>query len=197
MRLLLVRHGQSEWNAGRILQGQRDIALSALGRLQADALAPVVAGLDPDRSIASDLSRARETAERLGAPRLTLTPALRENDVGDWAGQRVEDLISADANGYRGWRAGRHTPPNGEAWPAFARRVVGAIEAAAVGVRCLLVVTHGGVIRAALQAYLDLEPARIIPVAPASLTALRLGAGDARLELFNCRPGGPELDAPD
>lgn len=63
--------------------------------------------------------------------------------------------------------------------------------------RCLLVVTHGGVIRAVLQNYLELEPARIIPVAPASLTALRLGAGDARLELFNYRPGGLELNAPD
>jgi iron(III) transport system ATP-binding protein len=61
-----------------------------------------------------------------------------------------------------------------------------------------LVVCHGGVIRALLQRYVGLEPAHIIPVAPASLSALRLGNGKPpRLELFNYRPHTLDFEAPD
>ena len=84
MRVLLVRHGQSEWNASRRLQGQADIGLSDLGRRQADALKPVIESIAPCRALSSDLERVRETAERIGAPSATLTERLREIDVGDW-----------------------------------------------------------------------------------------------------------------
>ena len=64
----------------------------------------------------------------------------------------------------------------------------------------LLVVCHGGVIRALLESLIDLPPKRIIPVGPASLTILAerpVGSGTMRLELFNYSPLGPVLDAPD
>ena len=74
MRLLLVRHGETEWNAARRLQGQADIALSDRGRDQARRLRPVIEALRPDRVVTSDLLRAAETfvdlvAVTLGVPR--------------------------------------------------------------------------------------------------------------------------------
>ncbi|MES2549577.1 MAG: histidine phosphatase family protein, partial [Pseudomonadota bacterium] len=96
MRLLLVRHGQSEWNAGRVLQGQADVPLSDLGRAQAAALAPVVAGLAPDRAVTSDLVRASVTAAILGYTNARPVPALREINVGVWQGRSIPDLIAED-----------------------------------------------------------------------------------------------------
>jgi glucosyl-3-phosphoglycerate phosphatase len=200
MRLLLVRHGQSEWNAEQVLQGQADIALSDLGRQQADALAPAIAALNPSRAITSDLVRASETAARLGFPDARPEPRLREINVGIWQGRAIAELQSEDEIAFQGWRAGTHRPEGGEVWGEFIERTGQAVlEEAAKGGGTLLAVCHGGVVRALCHRLLALAPRQIIPVAPASLTALRLnGDGqDARLELFNWRPMSLELEAPD
>ncbi len=199
MRLLLVRHGQSEWNAARRLQGQADIALSDKGRAQARALAPVIAAIRPDAAITSDLARAVETARLiLPGPAPSATPALREIDVGDWTGAEILHLIAKQPENYQGWRAGTYAPPGGEMWADFRARAANAITTAPQA-DTLLAVCHGGVIRALLQHFLNLAPARIIPVSPASLTSIRLN-GDlsgARLELFNYTASAPEFEAPD
>lgn len=198
MRLLLVRHGQSEWNAGRVLQGQADVPLSALGRAQAAALAPVIAGLAPDRAVTSDLQRASATAAILGHPDARPEPALREIDVGVWQGRSIPELRTTDPEAYAGWRAGTHRPNGGEDWTSFVTRVGHTLRAEhARGGQTLLVVCHGGVIRAALDTLLSLRPQHVLPVAPASLTVLRLDGHAARLEMFNFRPDGPEFGAPD
>lgn len=201
-RLYLVRHGQSEWNSERRLQGQADIALTAHGRAQALQLKPVVAALAPDRVLTSDLRRARETASLLGYEAAELCAPLREIDVGDWTGQPIADLESKDIAAYRGWRAGNFTPPRGEAWESFKARVSGVVmRCLADGCESPLLVAHGGVIRAILEGLLDLRPSRIVPVGPASLTVLKHlpanGSGEFRLELFNFLPSGPVFDAPD
>lgn len=199
MRVLFVRHGQSEWNATRRLQGQAEIGLSELGRTQADRLRPVIAEIGPCRTISSDMSRVRETAERLGAVDVQFDPGLREIDVGKWTGRSIEEIEAEDSSAYLGWRAGTRTPPGGETWGIFSKRVTDVIEAQrADPCANLLVACHGGVIRALLHHYLGLPPAHIIPVAPASLTALRLSDGKpARLELFNYRPDRLDFEAPD
>ncbi|MGL6211204.1 MAG: histidine phosphatase family protein [Paracoccaceae bacterium] len=201
MRLLLVRHGQSEWNAARILQGQADIPLSDLGRRQADALAPVIAALKPERAITSDLARAQETAERLGYGHARLEPGLREIDVGIWQGRSIPELQADSPGAYEGWRAGNHRPDGGEEWGGFLTRVEKALHAEirAGAAKTLLVVCHGGVIRAAVQVLVGLVPARILPASPASLTCLKVGSTEktARLELYNYRPGQPELGTAD
>ncbi len=84
-RLVLLRHGRTEWNAGRRIQGQLDPGLDETGRAQARAVAPVVAALRPVSLVSSDLTRARETTEQL--TRATgLTPSyderLREYHLG-------------------------------------------------------------------------------------------------------------------
>lgn len=201
MRLLLVRHGQSEWNASHRLQGQADISLSEHGRHQADTLRPVIEAAKPCRAISSDLARVRETAERIGARNTRFTDQLREINVGEWTGCPIEDIQASDPEGYLSWRAGTLTPPGGESWDNFADRITKAIQAEeAKPCENLLVVCHGGVIRAILQRFLGLQPANIIPVGPASLTAMRLANGSgkpARLELFNYRPDTLEFEAPD
>jgi glucosyl-3-phosphoglycerate phosphatase len=200
-RILLVRHGESEWNAIRRLQGQADIDLSERGRAQADALRQTIASLAPARVVTSDLKRAADTAALLGFPEAERRRDLRENDVGDWTGRSIAELKAEAADSYRGWRAGTVTPPGGESWQAFRARTSEAILG--LSSTCegpLLAVCHGGVVRALLESFLDLTPERIIPVGPASLTILRRPVGaDARirLELFNFNPTGPVLDAPD
>ena len=199
MRLLLVRHGQSEWNAARRLQGQADIGLSDLGAAQADALQDVIETIGHCRAVASDLKRVRATAERIGAKNPRFDKGLREIDVGDWTSRPIDEIRAENEAAYLGWRAGTEAPPGGEAWSDFVDRVSHVIEKERSD-PCdnLLVVCHGGVIRAILQRYIGLPPANIIPVAPASLSAFRLGNGKpARLELFNFLPNGLEFAAPD
>jgi probable phosphoglycerate mutase len=198
-RLLLVRHGESEWNAVRRLQGQADIGLSEKGEAQARALAATVEQLSPDHVITSDLRRARQTAELLGFPEATPEPELREVDVGEWTGLNIGLIIANEPEAYSGWRAGTFAPPGGEIWADFAARTSAATRAAMAEADRLLVVCHGGVIRALLQTLLGLEPRRIIPVGPGSLTILanKPNETDMRLEVFNFAPGGPVLDAPD
>jgi probable phosphoglycerate mutase len=201
MRLLFVRHGQSEWNAGRVLQGQADIPLSDLGRAQAASLAEVVQSLSPCRAITSDLVRASATAEILGYPAARPEPALREINVGSWQGRSIPELMIEAPEAYAGWRAGSYRPDGGEDWGSFVGRVEDAIrrECNTDDAKTLLVVCHGGVIRAAMEALLGLHPRNVLPVGPASLTVLRLPErlGAAKLELYNFRPERPDLGAPD
>ena len=137
--LLLVRHGETDWNADGRLQGQTDRPLSEYGRRQARRLADELADEHFDAIYASDLSRARETAEivgeRLGLPVL-LDPDLREKDWGTWEGltpverDRVEFVgESTEAHQERMLRALRRVS---ERHPDGGR---------------VLVVTHGGSIR--------------------------------------------------
>ncbi|SFZ82512.1 probable phosphoglycerate mutase [Devosia enhydra] len=198
-RLLLVRHGESEWNALRRLQGQANIGLSDKGEAQALALADTIRALAPDRALTSDLLRAHRTAELLGFADAVPEPRLREVDVGDWTGRDIADIVATDPEGYRGWRAGQAAPPGGELWADFVARTSGVVAPALEAADRVLLVCHGGVIRALLQALLGLEPRRIIPVGPGSLTILARKPGEDafRLELFNYAPGGPVLDAPD
>ena len=137
--LLLVRHGETDWNADGRLQGQTDRPLSDYGREQALQLADDLQGEGFDAIYSSDLSRARETAEIVGARlglRVELDPDLREKDWGNWEGltsverDRVEFVgESTEAHQERTLRALRRLS---ERHPGDAR---------------ILVVTHGGSMR--------------------------------------------------
>jgi broad specificity phosphatase PhoE len=146
-RLLIVRHGQSTWNADGRWQGQADPPLSALGAAQAQAAADVLP--DVDLVVASDLARARQTAEiiatarQLGAVRLD--ERLRERNSGDWTGFTREEIELA----WPGWLDAGRLPENFEQWERVAERVteaVGVIRDAVPG-GTILVVAHGGVVR--------------------------------------------------
>ena len=95
MRLILVRHGQTEWNAGGRYQGQSNVALSELGRRQAECLAGNFPVQSLDAIYSSDLDRARETAEcvgrKFGVP-VCLEPSFRELSFGDWEGLTYQEI---------------------------------------------------------------------------------------------------------
>ncbi|MBV8711950.1 MAG: histidine phosphatase family protein [Solirubrobacterales bacterium] len=157
--VLLARHGETDDNRQPIrFQGFRDTPLNDTGRAQAHELAERVAALqEPIRSLwASDLSRARETAEIVGAriglePRLD--PRLREANRGVWEGRRFIDVKREEPEQFAAWmRAGPSWRfPGGESLREQQERVMAALtEIEASGELPGLAVCHGGSIRVML-----------------------------------------------
>lgn len=156
--ILLVRHGETDWNADGRIQGQTNSPLNERGRAQARALADELAG-DRDSIAAvysSDLDRARETAEILAA-RLDLPvvvdPALRERNFGSWEGLMLDELEERWPGAWARWRNGNEGEGDVEDHMALARRVRDAIHrlAAAHPGERILVVAHGGAMRVILM----------------------------------------------
>ncbi|MDO9095859.1 MAG: histidine phosphatase family protein [Rubrivivax sp.] len=195
-RLLLVRHGETAWNAAKILQGQADIELSERGRAQALALAPVLRHWAPDEAWTSDLQRTRQTAALLGWPAATVDARWREADLGDWTSRDVYDLTAQEPARYQRWRDGIEAPPGGESMPDFRQRVGAAIDALRARDGDLLVITHGGVIRAVLAQTLALTSDRVVAVEPGSLTAIDMSASP-RLLAFNLTAFGLDVQTTD
>ena len=151
-RLLLVRHGETEWNRVGRWQGHADPPLNETGRRQAAELAERLAGDGIAAVYSSDLARARETAgaaaDRLGLD-VVEDPALREIDVGSWSGLTRAEVAEQYPEGFARWLAGE-IGHDGETREQLTERVVAATTAIAVRHEgeTVLVVTHGGVIRA-------------------------------------------------
>ena len=148
-RVLLVRHGQSEWNADGRWQGQADPPLTDLGRAQAHHAARALGVVDA--IVASDLSRASETGAilsgELGVGPLVLDPDLRERDAGEWSGlTRAE--IDRDWPGYLADEEERRRPPGWEPDEELLARATAAlvrIHELVPGGEAIAV-THGGLI---------------------------------------------------
>jgi probable phosphoglycerate mutase len=137
--LLLVRHGETDWNAAGRLQGHTDRPLSDFGRRQARQLAEELADEELEAIYASDLARARETAEivgeRLGLP-VVLDPDLREKDWGTWEGLTAVDRDRVEF-------VGESTEAHQERILRTLRRISQRHPAGG----SVLVVTHGGSMR--------------------------------------------------
>jgi broad specificity phosphatase PhoE len=185
--VILVRHGETTWNAVERLQGQADPGLSENGREQVLMLRPIIANLAPTRTICSDLLRTRETAALLGYDAPEVDARLREADLGAWTGRYVADLLASSNGDYAAWREGKLTPPGGETWYSLCQRVGSLIGQVAASGETLLVVTHGGPIRAACSVFLGLEPQHVLPVRSASITLIEF-KDRARLGVYNLRP---------
>ena len=160
-RLLLVRHGESTWNQEQRVQGQHDPPLSERGRRQARELAEGLGQRLAGRRLAafysSDLRRAWETAEAVGAAvgRAPVPlPGLREIALGAWEGKTREELIAEYPAEWEAWtrRPSWDLVPGGERAGPFETRVLATLakvqaDLAAGDVLCL---THGGVIQVVL-----------------------------------------------
>ena len=190
MLLILVRHGESEWNAAGRVQGQADPGLSDAGRAQARRLAPVVRAWQPETIVSSDLIRALDTAALIADHAPSADPRWRECAMGDWTGQRVEGLYADPEARFAAWRDGRADPPGGESWSDMCDRIADATRSLrATGVARAVVVTHGGPVRAACAVLAGLAPDRLVPVPNASLTLIELSPR-GRLLAFAVRPAG-------
>ena len=151
--LLVVRHGQSEWNAIGRWQGHADPALSELGRRQAAVAAASIGAVDG--IISSDLLRAAETAaiiaQQLGVGPVMVDERLRERDVGEWTGLTTTEIDKR----WPGWIDDLRRPDGFEGVDSVLLRVLeafAAIREASPG-GSLLVVTHGGVIRSLARSH--------------------------------------------
>jgi probable phosphoglycerate mutase len=164
-RLVLWRHGRTEWNLANRFQGNRDVALDDAGRSQAEAAAPALARMEPALIVSSDLQRAATTAQVLAdAVGLDVrTDAdLRETNGGAWEGLTRAEILAADDELFRAWIAGHDVrPPGGEARSEVVSRVVGSVHRHLADLPeggTMVVVSHGGSIRGAIGGLLGLAP---------------------------------------
>ena len=164
-RLVLWRHGRTEWNATGRFQGQLDPPLDEEGRTQARLAAPhlVAAGLPREETVvvSSDLSRAAETAATLtallGVP-LRLDARLREHGMGVWEGLTREEVGERYPDQLADWMAGRPVRGRGGEDPAdVAERAVAAL-ADLPPARVAVVVTHGGTAGRLVERLLGIGP---------------------------------------
>lgn len=146
-QILLIRHGESTWNASGRWQGHADAPLSVRGRSEANAAgAQLTASFD--QAWSSDLQRANDTARSLaraiGLPVVHVDPDLRERAAGPWEGLTRDDIET-------GWPNFLNTgdrPDGYESDDLVIARVVPSLVKIASAARRSLVVTHGGVMRA-------------------------------------------------
>jgi probable phosphoglycerate mutase len=168
--LLLVRHGQSTWNAEGRWQGQADPPLSALGEQQAREAVARLAENPFTAVFSSDLRRARQTAEVLAGAlgvEVQVDRGLREIDVGDWTGLTRAEIEARWPGELAAWSEGRSESPVGGETRAHlverARAALARIAGAAAPDDHVLLVTHGALIR-----HLD----RAVGLAPRSVANL-------------------------
>lgn len=149
-RLIVWRHGNTDWNAVDRVQGQLDVPLNDLGREQAASAAPLLAALRPDAIVASDLRRAGDTAAALVA--LTGLPVrtdvrLRERYYGQWQGLTMTEVAQRFPVEHARWRVGEQDPGcEVESLDELGKRVGTALQDAADAVPggTIVVATHGG-----------------------------------------------------
>ena len=155
--ILLLRHGQSTWNADGRWQGTEDPPLSNLGTRQAKAAAQTLGAFDA--LVASNLERARHTAEIIAAEAgigpVQVDPDLRERHAGEWQGLTKPEIEQR----WPGWIAGGRVPEGWEPDESIVDRVTGALARVAGMVGdggTALVISHGGVLSTLLR-MLDVE----------------------------------------
>jgi probable phosphoglycerate mutase len=167
----IVRHGQTEWNVARRMQGHRDSPLTALGQIQADLHGRTLArqaGIDA--LIASPLGRTRATAALLNAHLsvpVRYEPVLMERDCGAWSGLTLDEIECAYPDEWRA-RGGdpyHHRPPAGENLVDMEVRVGGFLdELLSTGERNVALVTHGVMSRVIIKRLLELSPDQAVTV---------------------------------
>jgi len=159
MRLLLLRHGRTEWNAQRRFQGQADPPLDEVGRAQAYEVAPLIASLRPSAIVSSDLVRALETAQIVAAALrvpVTVDVRLRERSLGHWEGLTRDEVAATYPDELADWAAGRDVSRRGgETRDEVAERSLAAFREHAAG-ETLLFVTHSATAMALCNALLGI-----------------------------------------
>ncbi|TCC28620.1 histidine phosphatase family protein [Kribbella sindirgiensis] len=183
IELVLLRHGESVWNAEHRYQGQQGTGLSARGRQQAKQAAEYLQSFEFDAIVASDLQRVTETlqpyVDTLDQPSVRIDRRWREIDVGTWGGRLIAEVAAEEPDVVEAFARGEDIARGGgETFRQLRARVWEAMQAIAhADVRRVLVVTHGGPIRVAAAAALGLPVGAEMVLDPpgnCSLTRLRL-----------------------
>ena len=183
-KLILVRHGETDWNAEGRIQGMLDVPLNALGVQQAELAAAELARMfDVAELVSSDLVRTRETTKPINEatgfePRFDAR--IRERHFGVWQGKTYEEWRVQDAVGMARYNAGDpdYGPDGGETASQFLKRCVDAVTDLVLGSeeKTLILVTHGGVVSSMVRHAQGLNPqsARTWSVPNASISVWRV-----------------------
>ena len=187
-RILLVRHGETEWNAARRVQGHMNSVLSPRGRRQANTTAARLASTPLEAIYSSDLSRAQDTAAPIAASHglsLITTADLREKSYGKWEGLTEDEIKATCPDGWHQYHVERRLDyliPGGETWEQVQTRLLSVLQRVLRDHpspdSTVALVGHGGSLRAiildALQAPLP--------------TLLRLRLDNASVTLLEYHP---------
>jgi broad specificity phosphatase PhoE len=206
-RVLIWRHGRTEWNATGRMQGQTDVPLDDVGVQQAIQAAPLLAAEGPDAIVSSDLRRASRTAEALAALTgltVSVDPRLRETGFGPWQGMTQPQIAERWPVEYAQWKRGDAPGIAGIETPAevIARMRAALDDALAAVDGTLVVVCHGGAARRAVQAltgWSDEVAAQLAALGNCRWTELRLSSSRGwRVYAHNVGPltGAAGIDVP-
>jgi probable phosphoglycerate mutase len=187
--IVMVRHGETDWNRENRFQGHANTQLNETGREQARMLALELAGETFRAAYSSPLLRAHETALILaGRLDLEVEPAdeLMEVDVGSWSGLTRTDIEARFPDGFNRWLEYGHGWDDGESYEELGERVISGLLriAARHPDGNVLAVTHGGPIRSALAAAegVPFDEARRSIHVVANCAVVRLAVRDGQLE---------------
>ncbi|MGB0844179.1 MAG: histidine phosphatase family protein [Alphaproteobacteria bacterium] len=191
-KLLIIRHGETTWNAAGRMQGQANSPLSDKGIAQAKAMAPNFVGRIFKSVTCSDLDRTVDTARFLGFPDARPEPLWREIHVGDWSGSYYADIQREHAEHMNAWFMGEFTPPNAETWWDFVERILSAIdllrghEADGDTEGTHLVIAHGLVLKAAICGLSGIDHTRVSGAKNCATAEFELlGRGHDRMLHYN------------
>ena len=210
-RLVLVRHGETDFNVERRMQGHLESELTELGRCQVRAVAPLLAAYRPARLVSSDLRRAARTADEVGEVcglPVKLDSRLRETHLGQWQGLTLAEVEAGWPGAVAVWRGDPTvSPPGGESRVAVAARVWPLVEElteeladelgageAAHSADSVLLFSHGGLIASLTCALMGLPPTSWMALSGLGncrWTVLRRRARKWRLSSYNVGCGPP------
>jgi len=147
MRIYFLRHGETDWNVSRRIQGRTDIALNANGVSQAKNWRPFFERIRLAGVYSSSLSRAMETALLATLRPPCVIDALNERNYGEWEGRVWNDIADHERDFDRRWRGAESSPPGGESRQEMHARVYRAMDSIVASHdegSELLIVAHGG-----------------------------------------------------
>jgi len=194
LRLLTVRHGETDSARERRFAGSRDVALNARGRRQCEAVARALAGAHAAVVYASPLGRARESAELIAAPSglpVRVEPAFREMAFGEWEGLTRAEVAERYPRELAAWAEAPHLiqPPGGERLDEVAARVSAGLSALAdaQGGQTVVLVSHAIVVRLIVLEALGLGPDRLwsVDASPAGITEIEYVDGWTTVHRMN------------
>lgn len=197
-RIVILRHGRTAWNAERRYQGQSDPPLDEVGQAQAIQVAGLIAAMEPDLLISSDLQRAEHTAAKVASLTslpLNIDARLRERNLGHWEGLTRDEVESRYPDEFADWLAGRDvTRRGGESRQQVADRAVSLVRALPE-VELVVLVSHGatGMCLSAALLGLPQTPSVLGPLANCHWTELRDDGSGWNLRAHNAGPPGPVI----
>jgi len=192
-KILLVRHGLTDWNYTHRFQGRTDVPLNEKGLLQAEKAARRIEGWPVDAVYSSPLTRARQTADvvaaRIQKP-TTVLDDLIEVHFGSWEGLHFREKMEKKDESLMKWLADPffNAPPGAEEWDSIRQRAERAVNSVLnTEHKHIVIVSHGGMIRALLVVFLGLDPHTVwkIRSSNCSLTGIEIREHETSLAFVN------------